>query len=287
MKFKYISLIYDDKFFVVTNCDDTCNILDTNGNILSDTWYKSVIYISDGLFIVWKGSKKNIFNANTKKLISPDLWFDEVLDYCHDGYTIVRINGLGENLISSDGKMCDTWVDRIIENKFAFKNYLVVEKGNKQNLIGKDLKLLFDDFLFESIYVRENFIFTMENGPDMDYKWRIRDIKGNLIFEDKWFDEVDIYTNDMFIVSNKNKNNLMDLQGNLISKDLWFDMIYNPKPDGIAKVLLNRKENFLNLATGELCSEGWFDEVRYNNGLFQYKTDGKWFIKKVQPKMDC
>jgi hypothetical protein len=84
------------------------NIIDKNGEILSDEWFDNIYYFDDYYEEVELNDKCNLIDKNGELL--SDEWFDEIYNF-KDGYAIVELNDK-YNLIDKNGEiMSDEWFD--------------------------------------------------------------------------------------------------------------------------------------------------------------------------------
>ena len=276
------------------------NIINDNGEYLSDEWFDEIYYFTDGLAKVKRNKKFNFINLDGE--IISDKWFYYAGEF-NDGYAQVRLNNkhnfinkngelisnkwfidvsdfndgcgpvsIGEkkwNYIKADGKyLLDDWVD------FArsFKNeHGIIKSNGKYNLINKDGKIL-SNVWFDEV---ENF----ENGYSIvSLKGRVNYIndKGELLL-DEWFEGnyADSFRNGYALLKTNGKCNFIDTKGKYLFNDwLEVDNIWHFS-DGYAAVKLKGQYNFIN-TDGEYLLDKWYDDVEnFKNGFAIVTSVGK------------
>ena len=119
------------------------NYINTNNQLISDTWFDGCGNFRDGFACVELYGKYNFINTNGQ--IISDTWFDDCYAF-YNGFAYVRLNNKC-NFINTDGQLLsNTWFDGcgIFKNGFAR-----VELNNKYNFINTNGQLLsntwFDD----------------------------------------------------------------------------------------------------------------------------------------------
>ena len=114
------------------------NFVDTNGKLISNTWFDRVDIFYDGYARVNLYGKYNLIDKNGKCI--SDTWFDWVDDF-EDGYTTVK-SGNKWNFVDTNGKLIsNTWFD-MVDN---FHNgYAKVQLNNKLNFVDTNGKLISD-----------------------------------------------------------------------------------------------------------------------------------------------
>ena len=89
------------------------------------------------------------------------------------------------------------------------------------------------------------------------------------------FDNIDDFVNGIAKVELNKKRNFIDTNGNLLYKQ-WFDWIDNFNEDGTSRVSLNNKWNLIDI-NGNFLSQQWFDYIRdFKNGIAEVKLNHKW-----------
>jgi len=141
----------------------------------------------------------------------------------------------------------------------------------------EEKKLLFDDWLYSAYGVMQNRYIVVKADNE---HYNIFDPKNGILMFKFWVEQMDyVGANNLLGIKLSGKFNILNLlTGNFISKQ-WFDNEYiNSFYDGLLKVKLNNKENFIN-EQGKLFSEQWFDEIHgifYHNNVVSVKLNKKW-----------
>ena len=239
------------------------NFINTDGKIISDTWFDLVYNFDEGYAAVQLDDKWNFINTGGKLLT--DTWFNRVYNF-DDGYASVLLDDKC-NFIDKNGKcVSDTWYDRVY---YFADGYSKVKLGNKYNFIDKNGKRVSDTW-FDDVYD----FYDGYARVQLDDKWNYIDTHGKCI-SDTWFDWVDDFYNGYAYVKLDYKGNFIDKNGKLLS-DTWFDWVddfYN----GYAKVRLGNKWNFID-KNGKCISDTWFDWVDdFYDGYVRVNLDGKFF----------
>ena len=131
--------------FARVKLNDKYNFINTNGQLISDTWFDYCGDFYDGFAIVELNDKWNFINTNGQ-LIS-DTWFDRCFDFL-DGFARVKLNDK-YNYINNNGQLpSNTWFDYCdyFNNSFAR-----VELNNKWNFINTNGQIISDAW-FDSCF---------------------------------------------------------------------------------------------------------------------------------------
>ena len=98
------------------------------------------------------------------------------------------------------------------------------------------------------------------------------------------FDNIDDFVNGIAKVELNKKRNFIDTNGNLLYKQ-WFDWIDNFNEDGTSLVSLNNKWNLIDI-NGNFLSQQWFDYIRdFKNGIAEVKLNHKWNLIDTNGKL--
>jgi hypothetical protein len=121
------------------------NYLNTEGKLLSETWFDDAFYFYAGFAMVELNEQYNYLNAEGKLL--SEMWFDYA-SYFREGFAAIGINGK-YNYLNTEGKLLsDTWFD----NAHDFnEGFAVVEIDEQYNFISTKGKFLSDTW-FEYAY---------------------------------------------------------------------------------------------------------------------------------------
>ena len=94
--------------FARVRLNDKYNFINTNGQLISNTWFDYCFNFSEGFAIVKLNNKYNFINTNGQ-LIS-NTWFDSCTEF-YDGFACVYLNGK-YNFINTNGQIIsNTWFD--------------------------------------------------------------------------------------------------------------------------------------------------------------------------------
>ena len=94
--------------FARVRLNDKYNLINTNGQLISNTWFDYCFNFSEGFAIVKLNNKYNFINTNGQ-LIS-NTWFDSCTEF-YDGFACVYLNGK-YNFINTNGQIIsNTWFD--------------------------------------------------------------------------------------------------------------------------------------------------------------------------------
>ncbi len=152
------------------------NLINKNGEFLSDKWFDTVYDFRYGYAPVVLNNKWNSINKYGEYL--SDTWFDSV-GFFKDGYARVTLNNKC-NFIDVEGKyISDKWFDRAWDFR---DNYAIIVLNDKWNFINKNCEFLSDKWFdnvrdFEDGYARVK----------LNNKWNLIDENGEIL-SDIWFD---------------------------------------------------------------------------------------------------
>ena len=158
---KIFERIYDfkDGYGYRVKLNGKYNIINKNGEILSDKWFDAILnsIFKDG-YQVKLNDKYNIINKNGEYLF--DKWFDSIFNsIIKDGYQ-VKLNDK-YNIINNNGEyLFDKWFDRIVLFK---KDYCEVTLNGKYNIINKNGEILSDKW-FDDKDDAEEWLYGYING---------------------------------------------------------------------------------------------------------------------------
>ena len=143
------------------------NFVDTNGKLISNTWFDRVDIFYDGYARVNLYGKCNLIDKNGKCI--SDTWFDWVDDF-EDGYTTVK-SGNKWNFVDTNGKLIsNTWFD-MVDN--FYNGYAKVQLNDKWNFVDTNGKLIsntwfdwVDDFEdgYTTVRLNDKFFKIDKNG---------------------------------------------------------------------------------------------------------------------------
>jgi hypothetical protein len=244
------------------------NIINKNGEIMSDKWFDYASDFEDGCARVKLNKKYNLINKNGEFLL--DKWFDHV-DSFKDGYAKVMSKD-GQNFINKNGEfLLDKWFDYVDSFKDGCAKVLL---RGKHYLINKNGEILSDKWFDRIFDFKDGYGKVMLND-----KYNFINKNGEIL-SDKWFDHAESFEDGCAKVMLNDKYNFINKNGEILS-DEWFDYIVYDFIGGYAKVKLNKKYNFIN-KNGEILSDEWFDDIDiFEDGYARVKLNKKYnFINK-------
>ena len=214
---KIFERIYDfkDGYGYRVRLNGKYNIINKNGEFLSDKWFDSVSnsIFKDG-YQVQLNDKYNIINKNGEYLF--DKWFDSISNSIFkDGYGYrVRLNDK-YNIINKNGEfLSDKWFDGV--DDFYSGSSARVKLNNKYNLINTDGEIISDKW-FDSLGEFGDGYYRVK----LNNKYNFINTDGETI-SDKWFDDANHFDNGYAVVVLDDKSNFINVDGKIMS-DKWFD----------------------------------------------------------------
>ena len=259
--------------------DGTYNLVDYDGNLLLDGWFRDCYDFHDGFarvnVDVKDGNDKwNFIDKETGDLVSTT-WYDEVCDF-HEGFAVVKskINGkdIKYNFINKDGlTISPVWFDgcRDFSNGLAvvhkYESFFINTKGELlKNNKGKKIHYTeVEDF-------SEGYA-PVFNGSleDDDYGWNYIDTNGNVLCPGRHFFKAYQFHDGFAVVEPSVVDaNYIDTSGNFLL-DNNCDKCF-PFVNGYAVVMNNHKYNVID-KKGNLIFSKWINpEIKnYSDGFFR------------------
>ena len=222
------------------------NLINTNGEFISDQWFDNADDFNDGYARVSFNSKYNFIN--TKGEFISDQWFNYAYNF-FNGYARIVLNRKW-NFIDTNGEfISDQWFDYV--NNFS-NGYARVKLYGKCNFINTNGDIISNQWFDGIGDFNEGYAWIKLND-----KYNLINTNGDIV-SDQWFDRVYDFNYGYAKVKLNNKWNLINTNCDVIS-DQWFDGVgyFN---EGYAWVKLNGKYNFIN-TNGDIISDQWFDGV--------------------------
>lgn len=169
-----------DGYFAEIRKDGKYNLIDENGNFLSNIWSDMPIIMVRGFGEIEKDGKYN-FIRNDGQLVS-EIWFDSIRNgfYEGNGFAAVIINDKW-NLLSQEGRLISNrWFDYIttVDKNGIAKFSYVINGEKKENLINTNGEILCKQWFDQIIRYIDGTIEGQLNG-----KWFSIDKNGNIINE--------------------------------------------------------------------------------------------------------
>ena len=154
--FNYCYAFYNG--FVYVRLNGKYNYINTNNQLISDTWFDGCGNFRDGFACVELYGKYNFINANGQLL--SNTWFDDCYAF-YNGFAYVRLNGKW-NFINTDGQIISNiWFDGC----GSFKNgFARVELNKKYNFINTNGQLLSDTWFDDCGGFDDGFAIVKLNG---------------------------------------------------------------------------------------------------------------------------
>ena len=133
--FDYVSDFWKEDVTRV-NLNRKYNFINTEGKIISDTWFDYASDFKDGFARVKLNEKFNLINTEGK--IISDTWFDTVYNFS-EGFAVIELNRK-YNFINTEGNLLsDTWFDDVSGFKGGFAR---VKLNGNWNFINKRGKIV-------------------------------------------------------------------------------------------------------------------------------------------------
>ena len=136
--------------FAIVALNHKWNFINTNGQIISNTWFDGCGYFDNGVARVYLNHKWNFINTNGQ-LIS-DTWFDDcgVFD---DGVARVKLNGQ-EHYINTNGQ--------IVESKGRKNKHIIITEKQEKSLKESILLNSFPEDIADAVYKNKT---SIGNNP--------------------------------------------------------------------------------------------------------------------------
>ena len=271
---------FGDSGFAVIRLGVKWNLINTNGDLISNRWFDEIGQLENGFAKVSLDGKWNFIGTDGKFLL--DTWFD----YCgdvHEGFASVRTNNKW-NFINSEGKiLCDDWFDLVA---YFDNGFCTVMKNGKYNIIDTNGKLILDMWFNDNIIITKS---SISNGKI--YYYLYVSSKGNALVGEngaiicpwEWFSEIGDITNGYVIVQSAEHNhdvNILNVETGEFVCEEWLNSIIPPfYTDRPTPVSYRGKYNYL-LPNGKLLSDTGYDRRSDFNdrGLAMVMQNGQRFI---------
>jgi len=256
-----ISAYHDNLARVVIN--RKCGFINKNGKLAFNKWFISASHFKNGFAVVISDNGYNIIDVNGN-FIS-----EQGFDFCDEmkeGFARVRVKEKW-NFIGTNGNMLsEIWFDwcSSFENGFA-----IVENEEKQNFIKTDGNLISDRWYKSVDEFNEGFSVVEERANNGNMMYNYIDTNGKLLSE-TWFDWCSDFEGGLSFVQmffedqHTTLKNCIKTDGTLVSPNKWFNYIekYNLKYLKVVDYVNNKRlQNLLDIETGEILCDEWFDEI--------------------------
>ena len=231
--------------FAVVELKGRRNFINTQGEILSKTWFDSCYDFHEGFARVQLNNMCNFINIHGE--IISKTWFDSCYGF-HEGFAVVQLNKKCNFITKQCEILSQTWFD---ECHNFHEGFAAVELKGKSNFIDKQGEILSQAW-FDTCYdFHEGFAPVQRS----DNEWNFINRKGEILSQ-TWFDNFNDFNNGFAPVQLNNKWNFINIHGEIISQ-AWFDDC-GEFHEGFGRVELNKKWNYIN-TQGEILSKTWFD----------------------------
>lgn len=281
----YTSISYFKNGYALVKDGIRENIINSDGLLLSKSWFDKVGEFKDGLFYVKIRDSINFIDTNGKLLfkdwkrdVSSVLGFYPcgvaVIGYADGHYSLVNKDGI-EHIIGDfdiDGFIGKYTVAKKKDN--SEKPYYIIDnKGKKISVPYKYLKQISDE-LFVGSFDKIGYFYGNDSDKE---KYFIVDCNGKKI-NDNTYDYVDVFSsnNNYTIVRKDGKYNLLGRDGLLLT-DEWYDKVEKYNND-LWLFENNNKFNFVG-NSGIFASSTWFDsKISLNMGFVVVEKNNKFYI---------
>ena len=149
--FREISMFDRNGLAIVKNTSNKQNIINKEGKLLLDKFYQSVYNISysedeDSIFRIKNDDNLYNYVSQDGKIISQE-WLRCGERFCGNGFAAIREANGRYNLIDKNGNVLlnDNRFDNIFMINCDCKDFFKVGKGNKQNIVDKNLNIISKD----------------------------------------------------------------------------------------------------------------------------------------------
>ena len=270
--FKFIDNFYNGFDITTVYEKDKRNFMNRKGELLFDEWFIwNERLCGDGPFII-QGSpvlrktengdyleRKSNFVTKEGKLLSPDLWFDDVIEF-QNGYGRVEINSKW-NAINKNGELISNeWFDRIGAFDTWF-NGAIVKKDGLYNYITPNGTYRSEEWfkrIGTEFYILQ--MSKMVGVTQTNNKENLLMEDGELFF-DEGYDSIFQFTNSFLIIKDNGKKNIYDPYYKEYVLPMNVDEIYPEQQ--YALLVLNNKYNIFSAyhAEDKIISDVWFDHL--------------------------
>ena len=279
--FKYIDAFCEG--FALVELNDKINFINTNSQLISNTWFDYGGYFMDGFARVQLNDKCNFINTNGQ-LIS-DTWFGDC-GYFRDGFARVQLNDKC-NFINTNGQIIsDTWFDDCgnFHNGFA-----IVALNHKWNFINTNGQIISNTW-FDGCGYFDNGVARVY----LNHKWNFINTNGQLI-SDTWFDDCGVFDDGVARVKLNGQEHYINTNGQIVEskgrknkhiiiteeqeKALKESILLNSFPEDIADAVYKNKTSIgNNPALPNIFEKGYIEklvEKRFKGCVDELKKIGE------------
>ena len=279
--FKYIDAFCEG--FALVELNDKINFINTNSQLISNTWFDYGGYFRDGFARVQLNDKCNFINANGQ--IISKTWFGDC-GYFRDGFARVQLNDKC-NFINTNGQIIsDTWFDDCgnFHNGFA-----IVALNHKWNFINTNGQIISNTW-FDGCGYFDNGVARVY----LNHKWNFINTNGQLI-SDTWFDDCGVFDDGVARVKLNGQEHYINTNGQIVEskgrknkhiiiteeqeKALKESILLNSFPEDIADAVYKNKTSIgNNPALPNIFEKGYIEklvEKRFKGCVDELKKIGE------------
>ena len=187
------------------------NLMDVNGNFISEQWFESCTNFIDGIAMV-KLPQKGCNWINTKgEILFPNKWFDNAYNFV-DGYAVV-MNKNGKNLINKKGELSFTkWYQNLTRYSKDLAIISFLDKNGNNNI--KFYKIKEQKFTTRKLFKGYQIMSVSKNNKFYRFfkvyyngKWNLIDENGDFVNPNYWsYFVLQKYRNDFIVIGTENNN---------------------------------------------------------------------------------
>ena len=279
--FKYIDAFCEG--FALVELNDKINFINTNSQLISNTWFDYGGYFRDGFARVQLNDKCNFINTNGQ--IISKTWFGDC-GYFRDGFARVQLNDKC-NFINTNGQIIsDTWFDDCgnFHNGFA-----IVALNHKWNFINTNGQIISNTW-FDGCGYFDNGVARVY----LNHKWNFINTNGQLI-SDTWFDDCGVFDDGVARVKLNGQEHYINTNGQIVEskgrknkhiiiteeqeKALKESILLNSFPEDIADAVYKNKTSIgNNPALPNIFEKGYIEklvEKRFKGCVDELKKIGE------------
>ena len=279
--FKYIGAFCEG--FALVELNDKINFINTNSQLISNTWFDYGGYFMDGFARVQLNDKCNFINTNGQ--IISKTWFGDC-GYFRDGFARVQLNDKC-NFINTNGQIIsDTWFDDCgnFHNGFA-----IVALNHKWNFINTNGQIISNTW-FDGCGYFDNGVARVY----LNHKWNFINTNGQLI-SDTWFDDCGVFDDGVARVKLNGQEHYINTNGQIVEskgrknkhiiiteeqeKALKESILLNSFPEDIADAVYKNKTSIgNNPALPNIFEKGYIEklvEKRFKGCVDELKKIGE------------
>lgn len=308
--YEYVYEIDENNLFII-NQNHKYNLINLNGELLSNVWYDN-IKVGTGIYVICDKSLGKKYLTSDGRLIG-DEYFNRCYDV-HDGFGRVENKEGNDNFVNiNSGKLLSNiWYDNARDFSNGLAAVYIEDKG--WDFINKNGQIVFNewfngagDYKYGVIPVYKNYKFyyidiygdnicndtfdevrNFSEGYGLVFKnnvgYNYINNKGEFLLKE-WFLNATSFKNGFGTICDLKRNakwNYVTKNGTILS-DIWFDENKTFNEDGFGEVQINNKYNLID-REGKLLLQEWAYSIgSFNDGwakVYFGNTKGYNFINK-------